>query len=429
LSFIWIELIAKFDQEIHALFWRKRLVASHIRRFRLFVAVKDADFLLHGYNCTPLHKILALHGWCPVTTTVENDWLLSKSLRVLLFDEIEEYQSVIAALNEHLAANPRDAVAYNNRGLAHSEMGNASEALNDFARAIEYAPHDPVPLMNRGDLHLRHKPQPMFKEAIADFDRAISIKGDDATFHRRRAHACLAFGDLNQALKSFDRAIALEPEFKQTYVERAALHERLGDTAAASRDLRLAYESQTNAGAPEVSSAMPSSKPALVRSAVIENMVSDDWPDVSAIFLEGIATGVATFETLPPSWDVFDRDHLPFCRLVARHEGQIAGWAALSRRSRRSAYAGVAELSIYVAAWARAKRVGSALIEAAIKESERYGIWTLQGSIMADNIASLKMVESAGFRQVGFREKIGKQGGKWRDTILVERRSKAVGVE
>ena len=365
-----------------------------------------------------------------MTTTTTEDWLLAKSLRVLLFDEIEEYQSVIAALNEHLAANPRDGVAYNNRGLANSEMGNAAEALNDFAKAIEFAPSDPVPYMNRGDLYLRHKPQPMFKEAIADFDRAISIKADDATFHRRRAHACLAAGDIDPALKSLDRAIALEPEFKQSYVERAALHERLGDTASASRDLRLAYESQTQASASEVSSAMPSSKPALARSAVtIEAMVSDDWPDVSAIFLEGIATGVATFETLPPSWEVFDRDHLPFCRLVARHEGQVAGWAALSRRSRRSAYAGVAELSIYVAAWARAKRVGSAIIEAAIKESERYGIWTLQGSIMADNIASLKMVESAGFRQVGYREKIGKQGGKWRDTILVERRSKTVGVD
>jgi len=365
-----------------------------------------------------------------VTTTVENDWLLAKSLRVLLFDEMEEYQSVIAALNEHLTANPRDGVAYNNRGLAESEMGQANEALHDFAKAIECAPKDAVPYMNRGDLYLRQKPKARYSEAIADFDRAIALKSDDATFHRRRAHACLAAGELDEALKSFDRAIALDPEFKQTYVERAAIHERLGDTASASHDLRLAYESPTHSAPSEVSSAMPSSKPAFARSAVtIEPMVSEDWPDVSAIFLEGIATGVATFETLPPSWEVFDREHLPFCRLVARHEGQIAGWAALSRRSRRSAYAGVAELSIYVAAWARAKRVGSALIEAAIRESERYGIWTLQGSIMADNIASLKMVESAGFRQVGYREKIGKQGGKWRDTILVERRSKTVGVD
>jgi phosphinothricin acetyltransferase len=161
----------------------------------------------------------------------------------------------------------------------------------------------------------------------------------------------------------------------------------------------------------------------------IDPMISEDWPDVSSIFLEGIATGIATFETLPPTWEVWDRMHLPFCRLVARYEGSIAGWAALARRSQRSAYSGVAELSIYVAAWARGKRVGSALIDAVIRESERFGIWTLQGSIFPENKASLQMVESAGFRQVGVREKIGKSNGKWRDTILVERRSKTVGVD
>ncbi len=158
-------------------------------------------------------------------------------------------------------------------------------------------------------------------------------------------------------------------------------------------------------------------------------MVPDDWPDVSSIYIEGIATGNATFETLAPTWEVWDREHLPFGRMIARLDGASAGWAALSRRSHRSAYAGVGELSIYVAAWARGRRVGSTLIAAAIKESERYGIWTLQGSIMADNAASLKLVESAGFRQVGCREKIGKQLGKWRDTVLVERRSKVVGVD
>jgi L-amino acid N-acyltransferase YncA len=161
----------------------------------------------------------------------------------------------------------------------------------------------------------------------------------------------------------------------------------------------------------------------------IEPMISDDWPDVSSIFLEGIATGIATFETLPPTWEVFDRLHLPFCRVVARYEGSIAGWAALARRSQRSAYSGVAELSIYVAAWSRGKGVGSTLINAVIRESEKFGIWTLQGSIFPENKASLKLVESAGFRQVGTRERIGKSNGQWRDTILVERRSKTIGLD
>jgi phosphinothricin acetyltransferase len=292
--------------------------------------------------------------------------------------------------------------------------------------------------MNRGDLYLREKP-PRFQEAIADFDKAISLKADDASFHRRRAHACLTAERLKDALTSFDKAIALDPEFGQTYVERAQLYERLGDASSAQSDLHsarqasLASEPRENpASSAVVTSSIANMSAAHAvsrRSVTIEPMLKEDWPDVSSIFLEGIATGVATFETLPPNWEAWDREHLPFCRLVARHEGAIAGWAALSRRSRRTAYSGVAELSIYVAAFARAKRVGSVLIDAAIRESERFGIWTLQGSIMADNIASLKMVESAGFRQVGHREKIGKQGGKWRDTVLVERRSKTVGVD
>ncbi len=168
--------------------------------------------------------------------------------------------------------------------------------------------------------------------------------------------------------------------------------------------------------------------PAQSRTVIaIEPMVPDDWPDVSSIYIEGIATGNATFETLQPTWEIWDRDHLPFCRMVARLDGAVAGWAALARRSKRTAFAGVAELSIYVAAWARRKRVGSELVQAAIKESEKFGVWTLQGSVIRGNIASLKMVEAAGFRQVGYRERIGKIGGVWKDTILVERRSKVVG--
>ncbi len=157
-------------------------------------------------------------------------------------------------------------------------------------------------------------------------------------------------------------------------------------------------------------------------------MTSADWPDVSAIYLEGIATGNATFETLAPGWEEFDRAHLPFARLVARQGRTIAGWVALSKVSNRSCYAGVAEMSVYVASWGRGKRVGSALMCAAIEEAERNGIWTLQGAIFAENQASLKLCESAGFRQVGYRERIGQSQGKWRDTILVERRSKVVGV-
>lgn len=161
----------------------------------------------------------------------------------------------------------------------------------------------------------------------------------------------------------------------------------------------------------------------------VDAMVPGDWPGVSSIYLEGIATGNATFETLEPTWDEWDRAHLPFGRVVARQGRTIAGWAALSRVSQRLAYAGVAELSVYVAASMQGKRVGSALMRAAIEAAERAGIWTLQGSVFPENVASLCLCEANGFRQVGRREKIGKSAGEWRDTILVERRSRVVGVE
>ncbi len=165
------------------------------------------------------------------------------------------------------------------------------------------------------------------------------------------------------------------------------------------------------------------------RAISVDAMVASDWPDVSAIYLEGIATGNATFETLAPTWEQWDRTHLPVGRLVARNGRTIAGWVALSRVSQRSCYAGVAEMSVYVATWARGQGVGDALMKAAIKASEDAGIWTLQGVVFPENKASLRLCEGNGFRVVGYHERIGKRDGIWRDTVLVERRSKAVGVE
>ena len=160
----------------------------------------------------------------------------------------------------------------------------------------------------------------------------------------------------------------------------------------------------------------------------VDAMVPGDWPDVSAIYLEGIATGNATFETLAPTWEQWDRAHLPIGRLVARSGRTMSGWVALSRVSQRSCYAGVAEMSVYVATWARGQGVGDALMKAAIAASEATGIWTLQGTLFPENQASLRLCTANGFREVGRRERIGKRAGVWRDTVLVERRSKVVGV-
>ncbi|MBN1979860.1 MAG: N-acetyltransferase [Anaerolineae bacterium] len=150
-----------------------------------------------------------------------------------------------------------------------------------------------------------------------------------------------------------------------------------------------------------------------------------------AIYLEGIATGNATFETDAPDWEKWDRAHLTDCRLVARKGGRpfgrVVGWAALSPVSGRCAYAGVASLSIYVAETARGQGVGKALLQALIEASEQRGIWTLEAGIFPENAASLALRRSCGFREVGRRERIGRMDGVWRDVIFVERRSKIVG--
>jgi len=161
---------------------------------------------------------------------------------------------------------------------------------------------------------------------------------------------------------------------------------------------------------------------------VIEAMRPDDWPAVRTIYEEGILTGSATFETTAPAWDAWNNSHLACCRLAARVEGRVAGWAALSPISSRKAYSGVAEISLYVAGWARGQGVGKALLEDLIRESEKAGIWTLQATTFAENIASQNLHRSFGFREVGRRERIAQRDGIWHDTVILERRSKTFGV-
>ena len=159
---------------------------------------------------------------------------------------------------------------------------------------------------------------------------------------------------------------------------------------------------------------------------VIDHMTAGDWERVRSIYLEGVRGGNSTFETEAPSWEVWNETHLPFARLVMRDEDRFLGWAALSPVSKRSAYRGVAELTVYVTESARHLGVGRALLERLIDESERNGIWTLQASIFPENVASAKLHLRCGFREVGRRERIATLNGVWRDTVLFERRSKAV---
>jgi L-amino acid N-acyltransferase YncA len=147
-----------------------------------------------------------------------------------------------------------------------------------------------------------------------------------------------------------------------------------------------------------------------------------DWPAVARIFGEGIATGLATFETAVPAWEAWDAAHLPSHRFVAELEGAVAGWAALGPYSRREVYRGVAEVSVYVAAAARGRGAGRALLERVVESARTGGLWTLQAGIFPENEASLALHRVLGFRQVGVRERLGELDGVWRDVVLLELR-------
>jgi L-amino acid N-acyltransferase YncA len=153
----------------------------------------------------------------------------------------------------------------------------------------------------------------------------------------------------------------------------------------------------------------------------VADMGEEHWPAVKRIYQEGLATG--SFETSPPAWAEFDRAHLSGHRLVAVADRTVLGWAALSPVSDRCAYAGVAEVSVYVAASARGRGVGRELLTQLIGRAERAGIWTVQAGIFPENAASLALHHACGFRTVGVRERLGQRDGVWRDVLLLERRS------
>jgi phosphinothricin acetyltransferase len=158
----------------------------------------------------------------------------------------------------------------------------------------------------------------------------------------------------------------------------------------------------------------------------IRKLVEADWQQVKSIYEKGINTGNATFQTSAPSWEDWNVSHLDTCRIVAESNGVTIGWGALTPVSSRCVYAGVAEVSVYVDPQYSGKGIGLALLEELVHLSETEGIWTLQAGIFPENTASLRIHEKAGFRTLGIREKIGKQNGIWRDTVLLERRSRVI---
>jgi phosphinothricin acetyltransferase len=151
-----------------------------------------------------------------------------------------------------------------------------------------------------------------------------------------------------------------------------------------------------------------------------------DWPAVREIYEDGIRGGDATFETEPPSWERWDAAH-PDLRLVAERDGCVVGWAALAPASSRRCYRGVGEVSVYVAGEARGDGVGRLLLGELVERSEQAGYWTLTAGVFPENVASIRLHEACGFREVGIRERLGEAGGVWRDVVWLERRSTLVG--
>jgi L-amino acid N-acyltransferase YncA len=162
-------------------------------------------------------------------------------------------------------------------------------------------------------------------------------------------------------------------------------------------------------------------------AVTIAPFLPEHWPAVRRIYLEGIATRQATFETEAPEWEGWDAAHHPFARLVAVRAGEVVGWAALAPTSARPAYAGVAEVSVYVAEGERGRGTGSRLLGDLVDASEAHGIWTLQAAVFPENAASVALHRRHGFRVVGRRERIARLDGCWRDVLLLERRSRRGG--
>jgi phosphinothricin acetyltransferase len=162
----------------------------------------------------------------------------------------------------------------------------------------------------------------------------------------------------------------------------------------------------------------------------IDSMKSSDWEQVKTIYLEGIKTGIATFQTEAPAWENWDKGHLNVCRLVARSGNNILGWAALSPTSSRDCYRGVVEVSLYIGKKYQGQGIGKDILTNLVKQSEQNGFWSLYSAIIKENNASIAIHKKCGFREIGLKEKVAKMNnGVWHDVVLMERRSKIAGID
>lgn len=161
---------------------------------------------------------------------------------------------------------------------------------------------------------------------------------------------------------------------------------------------------------------------------MIRSLHNNDAAVVLEIYRQGLDTGEASFETEPPDWATWQAKYHPFCRLAWEQDGEVQGWAALAPVSARDCYRGVAEVSIYIATARLGRGIGSKLMAALVEESENQGLWSLYSSIFPENQATLRLHLRQGFRKIGIRERIAQRDGRWRDTLILERRSEKVGI-
>ena len=161
---------------------------------------------------------------------------------------------------------------------------------------------------------------------------------------------------------------------------------------------------------------------------MIREMSEHDSSRILEIYKMGLDTRNATFETLVPSWSDWDSKHHKHSRYVYVENDKIIGWVTLSPVSTRRVYEGVAEVTVYIDTNILGKGVGSLLMDKVIISSEKYGLWTLYSSVFPENIATIKLHKKYGFRIIGTRENIAQLDGKWRDTVLLERRSRIIGI-
>jgi L-amino acid N-acyltransferase YncA/SAM-dependent methyltransferase len=231
--------------------------------------------------------------------------------------------------------------------------------------------------------------------------------------------------------ESADPATRAEAERRVGCASGTVTAAQYRDQLAAAGFAQIRITPAMDAGGGLFSAVVRAVRPAAPDGVLIRPMRSADAGEVLAVYQAGLDTGQASFEVAAPAWEAFDAGKLPLHRYVAADAvtGRVLGWVAASPVSGRCVYAGVVEHSVYVDPARHGQGIGRALLGALIASSEDAGIWTIQSGVFPENGASLRLHEQAGFRIVGVRERVGCHHGRWRDTVLIERRSKVAGTD